>query len=110
MSVIGRYHRYILFFQIVDSCQLGMIAVGALHCHYSLLHIILFLLFIMVSMMLLIFRFEPFILGLYFGSALQAVTFSISLELFDTIDYSLVFSRFVLILSQKSSGTYLYSW
>ena len=51
------------------------------------LRVVPFLLFIAVSMVLLVFGFEPFILGLYRGGALRAVTLSISLELFDGLDY-----------------------
>ena len=52
-----------------------------------LLCVMLFLLFVTVSMMLLFFGFELFILGLYHGGALQAIMLSISLELFDDLDY-----------------------
>jgi hypothetical protein len=38
-------------------------------------------------MVLLIFGFEPFILGLYCGGALRAITLPIGLELFDGLDY-----------------------
>ena len=38
-------------------------------------------------MMLLVFGFEPFILRLYCGGALRAITLPISLELFDGLDY-----------------------
>ena len=51
------------------------------------LRVVPFLLFIAVSIVLLVFGFEPFILGLYRGSALRAITLSISLELFDSLDY-----------------------
>jgi hypothetical protein len=46
-----------------------------------------FLLFVMVSMMLFVFGFEPFVLGLYCGGALRAITLPVSLELFDGLDY-----------------------
>src|SRR5580692_3340513 len=38
-------------------------------------------------MVLFVFEFEPFILGLYCSGALRAVTLSIGLELFDGFDY-----------------------
>ena len=38
-------------------------------------------------MMLLVFGFEPFVLGLYCGGALRAVMLPIGLELFDGLDY-----------------------
>ena len=46
-----------------------------------------FLLFVVVGIVLLVFGFEPFILRLYHGGALRAVTLSIGLELFDGLDY-----------------------
>ena len=46
-----------------------------------------FLLFLMVSMMLLVFGFELFILGLYCSGALWAITLSVGLELFNGLDY-----------------------
>ena len=41
----------------------------------------------MVGMMLLVFGFEPFVLRLYCGSALRAITLPVSLELFNCLDY-----------------------
>ena len=38
-------------------------------------------------MVLLVFRFELFVLGLYCGGALRAIMFSVSLELFKSLDY-----------------------
>jgi hypothetical protein len=46
-----------------------------------------FLLFLTVSMVLLVFGFEPFILGLYCGGTLRVITLSIGLELFNNLDY-----------------------
>ena len=48
-----------------------------------MLRVIPFLLFIAVGMVLLVFGFEPFVLGLYRGGALRAITLSIRLELLD---------------------------
>jgi hypothetical protein len=53
----------------------------------SLLRVVPFLLFLMVGMMLLVFGFEPFVLGLYCGGALRAVTLPVGLKLFDGLDY-----------------------
>ena len=52
-----------------------------------MLRVVPFLIFLTVSMMLLVFGFEPFILRLYCGGALRAVTLPIGLELFDGLDY-----------------------
>ena len=51
------------------------------------LRVVPFLLFVTVGMMLLVFEFEPFVLGLYCGGALRAITLPISLELFDGLNY-----------------------
>ena len=52
-----------------------------------MLRVVPFLLFIAVGIVLLVFGFEPFILGLYCGSALRAIMLPIGLELFDGLDY-----------------------
>ena len=52
-----------------------------------MLRVVPFLLFVAVGIVLLVFGFEPFVLGLYCGSALRAVALSIGLELFDGLDY-----------------------
>src|SRR5580692_4938922 len=67
--------------------QLVFVTRGSCVVIALVLRVVPFLLFITVGMVRLVFGFEPFVLGLYCGGALRAITLPIGLELFAGLDY-----------------------